>query len=185
MVTFFPNAKALRTWFAKNSKVEAELIAGFYKTSTGIPSITWPESVDEALCVGWIDGVRKNIDAQSYQIRFTPRKPTSHWSAINIAKVDALIAQGRMKPAGLAAFALRTEEKSRRASYEQPDMPELPPAFEALFRKHKAAWKFFEAQPPGYRKQMIWRVTSAKREETRERRLLALIECSAKGQRQQ
>ena len=183
MITFFRDAKALRSWFAKNSQSETELIAGFYKISTGIPSVTWPESVDEALCVGWIDGVRKNVDAQAYQIRFTPRKPTSHWSAINIAKVEALIAQGRMQPAGLAAFALRTEEKSRRASYEQPDMPVLPPAFEAQFRKHKAAWKFFEAQPPGYRKQMIWRITSAKREETREKRLLTLIELSAQGER--
>lgn len=183
MVTFFHDAKALRAWFTKHGKSESELIAGFYKVSTGLASVTWPESVDEALCVGWIDGVRKNIDAASYQIRFTPRKPTSHWSAINIAKVDALIAEGRMKPAGLAAFALRTEEKSRRASYEQADMPVLPPALEALFRKHKAAWKFFEAQPPGYRKQMIWRVTSAKREETREKRLLTLIEFSAKGER--
>lgn len=183
MVTFFRDAKAMAAWFKKHSKTEMELIAGFYKASTGIPSITWPDSVDEALCVGWIDGVRKNIDAQAYQIRFTPRKPTSHWSAINIAKVEALTAQGRMQPAGLAAFALRTEEKSRRASYEQPDMPELSPAMQARFRKHKAAWKFFEAQPPGYRKQMIWRITSAKREETREKRLQLLITASAQGER--
>ncbi|MBC7917237.1 MAG: YdeI/OmpD-associated family protein [Rhodoferax sp.] len=183
MVTFFRDAKALRAWFTKYGKSETELIAGFYKISTGLASVTWSESVDEALCVGWIDGVRKNIDAEAYQIRFTPRKPTSHWSAINIAKVDALIAQGRMKPAGLVAFALRTEEKSRRAAYEQPDMPVLPPEFEALFRKHKAAWKFFEAQAPGYRKTALWRIVSAKREETREKRLLALLEASAQGER--
>ena len=183
MVTFFRNAKALQAWFAKHSQTESELIAGFYKTGTGIPSITWPESVDEALCVGWIDGVRRSIDAASYQIRFTPRKPASHWSAINIAKVDALIAQKRMQPDGLAAFALRTEENSRRASFEQAGMPALPPGYEALFRKHKAAWKFFEAQPPGYRKQMLWRITSAKREETREKRLLLLIDASAQGER--
>lgn len=183
MVTFFRDAKALAAWFKKHSKTEKELIAGFYTTRSGLPSVNWPDSVDEALCVGWIDGVRKNIDAQSYQIRFTPRKPTSHWSAVNIAKVEALIAQGRMQAEGLAAFALRTEEKSRRASYEQVGMPVLPTGYEALFRQHKAAWKFFEGQPPGYRKQMIWRVTSAKREETRERRLLLLIDACAKGER--
>ena len=183
MITFFKDAKALRAWFAKHSASQTELIAGFYKTGSGIPSVNWPDSVDEALCVGWIDGVRKNVDEQSYQIRFTPRKAGSHWSAVNVAKVEALIAQGRMQEAGLAAYARRTADKTAQASYEQADAQPLPPDMEARFRKHRSAWKFFEAQPPGYRKQMIWRITSAKREDTREKRLQTLIDCSANRER--
>lgn len=183
MITFFKDAKALRAWFAKHAASSSELIAGFYTTASGIPSVNWPDAVDEALCVGWIDGVRKNVDERAYQIRFTPRKAGSHWSAVNIAKVDALIAQGRMRPEGLAAYAKRTEERSARASYEQAGMPELLPEQLAQFAKHKAAWKFFEAQPPGYRKQVIWRVISAKREDTQARRLQTLIEHSEKGER--
>ncbi|MDB5875206.1 MAG: bacteriocin-protection protein [Ramlibacter sp.] len=185
MPTFFKTPAAFRAWLAKHAKTEQELVVGFYKRDSGRPSITWQESVDEALCVGWIDGVRKRIDEDSYQIRFSPRKRGSNWSAINIAKVESLERQGRMKATGRAAFAHRNEEKSRIYSYEQVAQAEFPAADKARFRAHKAAWKFFEAQPAGYRHQMIWRIVSAKRETTRESRLARLIEACAEGRRLQ
>lgn len=153
------------------------------KVSSGEASITWPEAVDEALCVGWIDGVRRSIDARSYQIRFTPRRPNSHWSAANIARVAALGAEGRMTPAGMAAFARRTEAKSRNASNEQEGMPTLDAAEEARFREHPAAWEFFQAQPAGYRKRELWRLVAAKRPATRARRFEALMAASARRER--
>ncbi|MCY7388201.1 MAG: YdeI/OmpD-associated family protein [Burkholderiales bacterium] len=162
-----------------------ELIIGFHKKGTGTPSITWQASVDEALCAGWIDGVRKRIDDDTYQIRFTPRKSTSNWSAINIARVAELTSQGRMQPAGLAAFARRSEAKSGIYAYEQRDSAALSPDFEACFRKQKKAWAFFEAQPPGYRKLVTWRIISAKQEATRVKRFLELIEASKEGRRLQ
>src|SRR4029079_510044 len=139
-----------------------ELIVGFYKRDSGRPSMTWPESVDEALCFGWIDGVRTRIDDVSSKIRFTPRKTTSTWSAINIARVQALQAEGRMQKAGLEAFKHRRAVRSKIYAYEQAAGAELDRKDEAQFRKNKKAWKFFEAQPPGYRHQMIWRIISAK-----------------------
>ncbi len=145
--------------------------------------MTWPQSVDEALCVGWIDGIRKRIDEDSYLIRFTPRRKGSHWSAINIRRVGELQAMGRMQPAGLAAFAQRTEAKSAKASYEQAAMPELEPAQITIFKRDKAAWKFYLAQPPGYRRRVNWWVTSAKQEATRGRRLSVLIAACAEGRR--
>lgn len=180
---YFKNAAALRRWFARNAATETELIAGFMKVGSGVPSITRPESVDEALCVGWIDGRRTGIDEHRYMIRFTPRKRTSHWSAVNIRRVGELTAEGRMQPAGLVAFSHRTEERSVKASYEQPGMPELPPEFVAVFKRQKKAWAYFEAQPAGYRKKEIWRVISAKQHATREKRLAALIAASAEGKR--
>ena len=138
--------------------------------------------MDEALCVGWIDGVRKSLGEESYVIRFTPRKPTSIWSVVNVNRVVALTAEGRMRPAGLAAFEARSHEKTGVYAFEQ-EAPELTAADVRTFKKNKAAWKFFEAQPPGYRHQMIWRVTSAKREETRAKRLLILIDASTAGRR--
>ena len=183
MPTFFATSADFRAWLKKHAATSTELIVGFHKKGTGTPSIIWQESVDEALCVGWIDGVRKRIDDDTYQIRFTPRKPTSIWSAINIARIADLTSQGRMQPAGLAAFALRSEAKSSIYAYEQRDSAALTPDFEARFRKHKNAWAFFEAQPPGYRKQMIWRIVSAKQEATREKRLLKLVEASNEGRR--
>ena len=183
MRTFFADAAAFRRWLTENAATAKELVVGFHTTKSGLPSITWPQSVDEALCVGWIDGVRKNVDATSYQIRFSPRKPSSHWSTVNIRRVAVLTAEGRMQAAGLAAYAQRSEARSGKASYEQPCMPELAPADQKLFRKHRAAWAFFEKQPPGYRKRVIWIVISAKQEATRQRRLAALIEASAAGQR--
>ncbi|MBT9504881.1 MAG: YdeI/OmpD-associated family protein, partial [Burkholderiaceae bacterium] len=147
------------------------------------PSMTWAESVDEALCVGWIDGVRTRIDELSYKIRFTPRKPTSTWSAINIERVRVLQEQGRMTELGLKAYAHRREAKSKIYAYEQANHAELSAEDEALFRKNKAAWAFFAAQPPGYQHLNIWRVISAKRAETRQTRLAKLITACAKGQR--
>ena len=183
MPTFFAIPADFCAWFKRHAATSTELIVGFHKKSTGTPSITWPESVDEALCVGWIDGVRKRIDDDTYQIRFTPRKDTSNWSAINIARVADLTSQGRMQPAGLAAFALRSEAKSRIYAYEQRQDAALSPEFEARFRKQKKAWAFFEAQPPSYRNVVTWWIVSAKQEATREKRLLTLITACKQGTR--
>ena len=165
---------------SRNSK---ELWVGFYKKGSGRPSITWPESVDEALCVGWIDGIRKTIDAESYKIRFTPRKATSNWSAVNIARVKELTKQGRMRPAGLKAFALRKEEKSGIYAYENRKSAVLDPAAEKRFRSRRKAWDFFQKPTGGYRQTLIWWVVSAKREETRQQRLEKLIAESEAGRR--
>jgi uncharacterized protein YdeI (YjbR/CyaY-like superfamily) len=145
--------------------------------------MTWAESVDAALCFGWIDGVRKRIDEHSYQIRFTPRKPTSIWSRINIERARILQREGKMREAGLKAYSHRREDKSRIYSYEQQKTAALERGDELRFRKAKAAWKFFEAQPPGYRRLVIWRIVSAKRPETRERRLQELIKASSERRR--
>jgi len=161
---------------------QRELWVGFYKKDTGKPSITWPESVDEALCFGWIDGIRKKFDGESYMIRFTPRNPESIWSAVNIRNVERLSKEKRMMPAGLKAYGLRKEFRSGIYSYEQRPA-ELVEPYASQFKKNKAAWKFFQAQPPGYRKMMTWFIVSAKTEVTRMKRLDRLIEASAKGQR--
>ena len=160
----------------------AEQWVGFYKKDSGKPSITWPESVDQALCFGWIDGIRKSIDDLSYMIRFTPRKPRSIWSSVNIKRAQELIAEGLMSPAGLKAFQAREENRSGIYAYEQRS-PELPEQYAKKFKKHPAAWKFFQAQPPSYRKTLNWYVLSAKKEETRIKRLNILIEYSAKEER--
>jgi uncharacterized protein YdeI (YjbR/CyaY-like superfamily) len=178
MPTFFATAAEFGAWLAKHGASESELVVGFYKRGSGRPSMTWPESVDEALCYGWIDGVRKSIDTHSYQIRFTPRRPTSTWSAINIERVRVLQGDGRMQEAGLNAYAQRREAKSRIYSYEQAGQATLVRELEAQFRRNKAAWKFFEAQPPGYRHLVTWWIISAKRAATREARLAKLIEAS-------
>ena len=180
--TFFATPADLRRWFAKNAASTPELLVGFHKKGSGKPSITWPESVDEALCVGWIDGVRRRIDDTSYTIRFTPRRPGSIWSAINIAKVKELTAAGRMKPAGLAAFAARRAEGPG-YSYKQLMTSAFAPEQERRFRKNAAAWRFFSAQPPGYRQHATYWVVSAKKDDTRERRLATLIADSAAGRR--
>ena len=155
---------------------------GFYKKDSGKASITWPQSVDEALCFGWIDGIRKNIDEVSYKIRFTPRKQRSTWSAVNIKRVPELTEQGLMEAAGLKAFAARQENRSGIYSYEQRS-PELPPQYAKKLKKNAAAWKFFQAQPPSYRKAVNWWVVSAKQEETRLKRLDKLINDSGEGRR--
>ena len=183
MATFFETADRFAAWLEKHGATKAELVVGYHKRGSQRPSMTWAESVDEALCFGWIDGVRKRIDEHAYQIRFTPRKPASIWSRINIEREQVLTREGRMREAGLKAFAHRREHKSRIYSYEQQKMAALDPASEARFRKAKTAWKFFEAQPPSYRQLVIWRIVSAKRVETRERRLQDLIQASKEKRR--
>lgn len=180
---FFPAPEKFRSWLLKHHAQARELWVGFYRKDSGKPSITWPESVDEALCVGWIDGIRKSVDDQSYMIRFTPRKPTSNWSEVNIKRVAVLTREARMQPAGLEAFRKRVEAKSGIYAYEQRKTAALDKESEAQFRANTAAWKFFEALPASYRKTMIWWVISAKREETRRKRLARLIEDSEKGRR--
>ncbi|MFA6956332.1 MAG: YdeI/OmpD-associated family protein [Thermoanaerobaculia bacterium] len=180
---FFENAAAFRAWLERNASREAELVVGFHKVGSGRPSMTWPESVDEALCFGWIDGVRKRIDEHSYLIRFTPRRKGSIWSAINVAKVEKLAAAGRMRPGGLAAFALRTEQKTRVYSYEQEGV--LPFSDDELrsLKRSKRAWSYFEQLPPGYRRTILHWVVSAKRPETRARRFATLVESCEQGKR--
>jgi len=180
---FFATPADFRRWLRSNHENTRELWVGFYRKATGRPSITWPESVDEALCVGWIDGLRKTIDEQSYRIRFTPRKPTSTWSAVNIGRVKELTRQGRMRPAGLQAFERRTEKKSGIYANENRHAAVLSKADEKTLRAHPTAWKFFQRQPAGYRKMATWWVMSAKRAETRQKRLDALIADSAAGRR--
>jgi uncharacterized protein YdeI (YjbR/CyaY-like superfamily) len=181
--TFFATPEAFRAWLAEHHDTHDELWVGFHKKDTGKPSITWPESVDEALCYGWIDGIRKSLGETSYVIRFTPRKPRRNWSAVNVARVAELTALGRMHPAGLAAFERRAPERTGIYAYEQRDQAALGPEQEQAFRAKKKAWAFFEQQPPSYRKLAIWWVVSAKREETRARRLATLIEDCAAGRR--
>ena len=173
--TFFATPAQFRAWLKKYGQQSREQWVGFYKKGSGHPSITWPEAVDEALCVGWIDGLRKTIDAKSYKIRFTPRKPTSNWSALNIRRMQELAGEGRAHPAGLKAFKLRAPEKSRIYSYENRHAAALGQADERQFRSNSAAWHFFQTQPPWYRKTAIWWVVSAKKEETRQKRLQTLI----------
>jgi uncharacterized protein YdeI (YjbR/CyaY-like superfamily) len=179
---YFRRPADLRRWFARNHGTAAVVWVGFHKVGTGEASVTWPESVDEALCVGWIDGVRKRIDERRYAIRFTPRKPGSTWSAVNIRRAEALVVQGRMQPAGLKAFAARREEKSAIYSYEQRPADLVEP-YAGLFRRNRAAWRHFRAQPPGYRRTATWWVVSAKKEPTRLARLAKLVEASAQGRR--
>ena len=181
--TFFATPDEFRAWLEAHHGTETELVVGFHKKGSGRPSITWPESVDQALCFGWIDGIRRSLDEESYTIRFTPRKPRSTWSAVNINRARELIDEGLMRPAGLAAFEARADDRSAIYSYEQRHSAVLPPEMEERFRANRAAWRFFEAQPPSYRKTAIYWVTSAKKVETRQKRLTTLIEDSANGRR--
>jgi len=177
-ILFFETPSAWRAWLEAHHADATELWVGFRKKATGQPSITWPEAVDQALCFGWIDAVRKSIDASSYTIRFTPRKPGSIWSAVNINRVAELTAQGLMQPSGLAAFAARKDDKSAIYSYEQSSDPTFDSAQEAQFCANAKAWDWFQAQAPSYRKAAIWWVVSAKQEPTRLKRLATLIEDS-------
>jgi uncharacterized protein YdeI (YjbR/CyaY-like superfamily) len=179
--TFFTTPEDFRAWLEEHHDDARELLVGFHKKATGRPCITWPESVDEALSFGWIDGVRKSLGDDAYTIRFTPRKPRSTWSAVNIRRARQLIAERRMRPAGLAAFEARTDARSAIYAYEQRGNARLEPSEEQEFRANAAAWEYFQSRPPGYRKTAIWWVVSAKREETRRRRLRTLIEDSAQG----
>src|SRR5262245_12962548 len=169
-------------WLEENHATATELWVGFYKTNSGKSSITWPESVDQALCFGWIDGIRKRVDEISYQIRFTPRRRGSIWSAINIKRVKELVRQNQMRPTGLKAFAARIENKSGIYSYEQRSA-ELVEPYATHLKKNKCAWNFFRTQPQSYRKMIGWWIISAKKEETRMARLAKLISESAKGKR--
>ena len=178
--TFFTGPEEFRRWLAAHHATAAELLVGYYKVGSGKVSMTWPESVDEALCFGWIDGIRRRVDRESYSIRFTPRKAGSTWSAVNLQRVEELRAEGRMQPSGLAAFEARSAAKSRTYAYEQKD-PKLDAAAQEEFRRHGEAWAFFSSQAPWYRRAASWWVVSAKRPATRDRRLRQLIDDSAHG----
>lgn len=177
---FFRTPAQFGKWLQKNHGKAKELWVGYYKKSSGKPSVTWPESVDEALCYGWIDGIRKSIDDNSYKIRFTPRKATSIWSKVNTQRAQELIAEGRMQPAGLKAFEARRETKSGVYSFEQ-DVAHFDAASEKQFKANKSAWDFFQRRPPWYRKAATWWVVSAKREETKAKRMRQLVDDSSKG----
>jgi uncharacterized protein YdeI (YjbR/CyaY-like superfamily) len=179
---FFQNARAFRAWLQSHSHSAPELLVGFHKVATGRTCMTWTESVDEALCFGWIDGMRKHVDDYTYAIRFTPRQPASIWSAINIGKVESLRAAGRMTPAGEQAFALRSASRSAIYAHEQAAPAELTSADLRLFKRQRHAWKFFEASPPGYRKLVLHWVTSAKKDVTRAGRLSRLIAACGAGE---
>jgi uncharacterized protein YdeI (YjbR/CyaY-like superfamily) len=179
---FFPSPLDFRKWLQKHHTKEKELLVGFYKVGSGKPSMTWSESVDQALCFGWIDGVRKSLGEESYTIRFTPRKPSSIWSTVNIRKVAELEKQGLMQPAGLEAFSKRKETHSSIYSYEKEPV-KLDRVFEKTFRSNKKAWAFFHQQPPSYRNPALNWVMSAKQEVTRLKRLETLIKDSEEGRR--
>ncbi|RIE03516.1 bacteriocin-protection protein [Cohnella faecalis] len=177
---FFETPEQWRRWLEHNHDKASEQWFGYYKVGSGKRSVTWPESVDEALCYGWIDGLRKSIDGESYKIRFTPRKPGSIWSAVNRKRVEELTALGRMTEAGLSAYSKRTESKSGIYSFEQENVC-LAEEDERLFRANEKAWAFFEAQAGWYRKAAVWKIISAKKEETRAKRLTELISSSENG----
>ena len=181
-VKYFKSPAEFRRWLEKNHATTQELWVGYYKKSSKQPSITWPESVDEALCFGWIDGIRKSVDDSRYTSRFTPRRRGSIWSAINIKRAQVLTREKRMRPAGTKAFEARREYKSGIYSYEQRTV-ELPEPYASALKKNKSAWRFFKTQPPSYRKMMSWYILSAKKEKTRSERLSNVIAASAKRKR--
>ena len=181
-ITFFKTQDAFHRWLSKNHGKAPELIVGFYKKDSGIKSITYPEALDEALCFGWIDGIRRNVDETSYCIRFTPRRKNSIWSNVNIAKVEVLKKAGKMAPAGLKVYEERNPEKSGIYSFENHPAT-LPPAYEKKLKANKKAWAFFSKQAPWYQRSAIFWVVSAKREETQKSRLETLLNDSANGKR--
>ncbi len=180
---YFKSPAKFRAWLLEHHATASEVGVVLHRKASGEPSMTWSEAVDQALCFGWIDSVARRLDETRRVQRFTPRKPKSNWSAVNIKKVAELTAQGLMMPAGLAAFALREEARSGVYSYENRHLAALDPARESAFRAAAGAWEFFVLQPPSYRQLSIYRVMSAKREETRTSRLARLIEASAQGRR--
>jgi uncharacterized protein YdeI (YjbR/CyaY-like superfamily) len=179
---FFPTQSDFRRWLEENHETESEIFVAYYNVKSGKSGMTWSESVDQALCFGWIDGVRRKIDEESYCNRFTPRKANSNWSAVNIAKVAELTEKGLMKPAGIAAFEKRQESKSAVYAYEN-ESKHFSGEFEKLFRANENAWDFFEKQANWYKKQMINWVMTAKQAATREKRLQRLIAESANEKR--
>ena len=178
---FFETAAEFRAWLEANHEASTEVIVGFYKKGSGKPSMTWPKAVDQALCFGWIDGVRRSHGDDAYTNRFTPRRKGSNWSAINITRVGELTERGQMTPAGHKAFEARTEARSAVYSYEQRAAAALDAEQEREFRANPAAWEWFQSRPPSYRRTAVYWVVSAKREETRRRRLATLIADSAAG----
>ena len=178
---FFASAAEFGRWLKKNHAKESELLVGYCKVGSAKPSMSWAESVDQALCFGWIDGVRRSLGEDAYTIRFTPRKPTSIWSAVNVARVAELTKLGKMRPAGERAFAARTPERTGVYSFERAAAAKLTPAQEKRLRSNRKAAAFFDAQAPWYRRTAIHWVISAKKEETRERRMAELIADSAAG----
>jgi uncharacterized protein YdeI (YjbR/CyaY-like superfamily) len=179
---FFASPARLRSWLEKHHADRTELWVGLYRKGTGRASVTWPELVDQLLCFGWIDGIRKSRDEESYVIRVTPRRAGSIWSAVNLKRVPQLIESGDMAPHGRAVYDARDRAKTNRYSFERANVA-FDPALEAAFRKNRKAWSFFESQPPSYRKPATWWVMSAKREDTRRRRMDTLIRDSANGER--
>ena len=180
--TFFASAAQFRRWLEKNHSSATELWVGFYKASTGKNTFTYKQALDEALCFGWIDGVRKSLDAESYVQRFTPRRRRSYWSAVNTKRVHELQAAGLMHTAGLEAFARRDAAATARYSFER-ERPVFDPAQEKQFRSNRTAWTYFESEAPWYQRVATHWVTSAKKPETRQRRLEMLISDCARGQR--
>ncbi|MEO9967993.1 MAG: YdeI/OmpD-associated family protein [Reichenbachiella sp.] len=180
-VLFFETAVDFNIWLETNHDKFTEQWIGYYKVSSGKPSMTWPESVDQALCYGWIDGLRHTIDSESYKIRFTPRKPKSHWSTVNLKKMKVLLAEGLVRPAGIAIYEIRDKRYSENASYEQKNV-KLKKDYEDQIRAQEAAWVFFNSLSPSKKKPTIWWVMSAKQESTRQRRLNTLIECADRGE---
>lgn len=178
---FFETGAAFRQWLDKNHHKAEELLVGYYRTGTGKKGMSWSESVDEAICYGWIDGVRKSIDEESYSIRFTPRKPKSIWSAVNIKKVEDLTREGRMMPAGIAIFNKREVDRAGIYTHELKEPPQLSEAFEQQFRANEKAWAYYQKMAPTYRKVTANWVMSAKQVATREKRLAELIRDCAAG----
>jgi uncharacterized protein YdeI (YjbR/CyaY-like superfamily) len=174
---FFGTPEEFGAWLEEHHEGEAELIVGYHKKGSGKPSMTWAESVEQALRFGWIDGIRRTLDEDSYTIRFTPRKPSSNWSAKNVATVERLKAEGAMAPAGLRAYEARRADRTGIYSFERRKAAKLPPDFEERFRASRRAWEWFTSRPPGYRRTATHWVVSAKRDETRQRRLQTLIDC--------
>lgn len=181
--SFFASQDLFRAWLEENASTATHLVVGFWKVDSGRPSMSWSQSVDEALCFGWIDGVRKRIDDLSYQIRFSPRKRGSIWSAVNIAKFEKLSEAGKMTAAGVEAYSHRTDDRSSIYAYEQPATAELTAEELRIFKRNRSAWEFFDGCPPSYRKVLLHWITTAKRLETREKRLHKLIDASAEGKR--
>jgi uncharacterized protein YdeI (YjbR/CyaY-like superfamily) len=178
---FFATPGEWRDWLERHHATAPELVVGFYKRGTGRPSITWPQSVDQALCFGWIDGVRRRLDDERYAIRFTPRRQGSTWSRVNLARVKELTRLGLMRPAGRLAHQSRAPARTGLYSYEQRKRAKLPPALEARLKRNRKAWAYFQARPAWYRHLAVWWIVSAKKEETRARRLATLIGDSAAG----
>jgi uncharacterized protein YdeI (YjbR/CyaY-like superfamily) len=180
---YFKTPAEFRAWLMKNHDTATEVGVVFHRKGSDKPSMTWSDAVDEALCFGWIDSVARRLDETSRAQRFSPRKPKSNWSAVNIRKVGELTAKGLMMPAGLAAFERREEARSGVYSYENRHLAKLDPVREAKFRACAEAWEFFIKQPPSYRQTAMYLVMNAKQEETRTKRLTRLIEASAQGKR--